>query len=187
MGCRVGRFSHLVMNPRLRLEAVTEGWKDMKSRTDCGASHIQRNTKAEVHSTETCPTLCIFVENNSYRSKHNDPKYTSKLCNNYSETKEETGVLTVMDFPPQSADLNPTENLWGALKAWPKLSIPDIRRSSLKHCQITQGLRRVIGFCTNLWSSGSLRAAVNKSEKCANILGHCSEIQVLITLITAMH
>lgn len=117
MGCRVGRFSHLVMNPRLRLEVVTEGWKDMKSRTDCGASHIQRNTKAEVHSTETCPTLCIFVENNSYRSKHNDPKYTSKLCNNYSETKEETGVLTVMDFPPQSADLNPTENLWGALKA----------------------------------------------------------------------
>lgn len=78
MGCRVGRFSHLVMNPRLRLEAVTEGWKDMKSRTDCGASHIQRNTKAEVHSIETCPTLCIFVENNSYRSKHNDPKYNTQ-------------------------------------------------------------------------------------------------------------
>lgn len=56
MGCRVGRFSHLVMNPRLRLEAVTEGWKDMKSRTDCGASHIQRNTKAEVHSTASIMT-----------------------------------------------------------------------------------------------------------------------------------
>ena len=41
----------------------------------------------------------------------NDPKHTSKLCKNYLKTKEDQGVLTVMDFPPQSPDLNPISTI----------------------------------------------------------------------------
>ena len=41
----------------------------------------------------------------------NDPKHTSHMCKNYLRRKEEKGDLVVMDFPPQSPDLNPIENL----------------------------------------------------------------------------
>ena len=37
---------------------------------------------------------------------HNDPKHTSILYKEYSKTKEEKEVLTVMDFPPLLADVS---------------------------------------------------------------------------------
>jgi transposase len=44
--------------------------------------------------------------------RDNDPKHTSHMCKNYLRRKQEKGDLVVMDFPPQSRDLNPIENLW---------------------------------------------------------------------------
>lgn len=41
----------------------------------------------------------------------NDPKHPSHLCKNYLKRKEEKGDLKVMDFPPQTPDLNLIDNL----------------------------------------------------------------------------
>ncbi len=40
-----------------------------------------------------------------------DPKHTSKLCKSYLERKQSAGIMSVMEWPPQSPDLNPIELL----------------------------------------------------------------------------
>lgn len=45
----------------------------------------------------------------------NDPKHTSKLCQNYLKSKETQQVLKMMIWPPQSPDLSPIELAWDEL------------------------------------------------------------------------
>lgn len=45
-------------------------------------------------------------------TKHSNPKYTSLLVKNYFQKTE----VNIIDWPPQSLILNPTEILWGELK-----------------------------------------------------------------------
>ncbi len=37
--------------------------------------------------------------------------HTSKLCKSYLERKQSAGIMSLMEWPPQSPDLNPTELL----------------------------------------------------------------------------
>ena len=46
----------------------------------------------------------------------NDPKHTYHMCKNYLRRKQEKGDPVVMNFSPQSQDLNPIENLWDHFK-----------------------------------------------------------------------
>lgn len=63
----------------------------------------------------------------------NDHKHTSVLCKNYLRSKEEEGVLLVMEWPPQSPDMNPIELLWEEFDRQLRLIYPTSGKSMF-HC-----------------------------------------------------
>ncbi len=54
-------------------------------------------------SLETPLAKCGFGR---YHTSKLDPKHTSKLCKSYLERKQSAGIMSVMEWPPQSPDLN---------------------------------------------------------------------------------
>lgn len=87
--------------------------------------------------------------NNWVLQEDNDPKHRSRLCSSW---KNENNI-TVLDWPSQSPDANPIENVWSLMKM--KLRGKNI--SSIQ--QLTRALKRI-------WSELSLEYAEKLSESC---------------------
>jgi curved DNA-binding protein CbpA len=77
------------------------------------------------------------------------------MCKNDLKRKQEKGDLVVMDFPSQTRDLNPTENLWDHLK-----------REKVKHDPTSKdNLWDVLNQCWNNLKPAVLRILVELCQE----------------------
>ena len=53
---------------------------------------------------------------NGFIIQHDDPKHTANAVKSYLERKSADKILTVMDWPPLSPDLNIIEKVWDHLE-----------------------------------------------------------------------
>ena len=85
----------------------------------------------------------------------NDPKHSSNLCKKYLKKKERQGELQLMEFPPQSPDVNPIENLWDHLK-----------REKMRHTVTSKDmLWAVLSQCWNNIEQSTLHKLVKSMPK----------------------
>ena len=90
----------------------------------------------------------------------NDPKHTSRLCQNYLRRKEQDGKLQIMKWPAQSPDSNPIELIWDELDKMVKAKQP----TSATH------LRELLQQC---WEELSEQYLISIVERMAQV---CSAV-----------
>lgn len=115
---------------------------------------LESNQMVKIYSRGLLPSAQKFFgtkDRNWQLLEDNDPKHTSKLSKTW---KTQNGVQ-VIQWPAQSPDCNPIENVWSLIKA-------RIRHKKIK---TLKGLIRAIKF---EWSSLTIEYARKLSESCVH-------------------
>lgn len=109
----------------------------------------------------------------------NDPKHSSNHCRNYLRQKESAETLKMMDWPPQSTDLNPIEQIWDELENKLDRSIVKLKESFWLELQkawdniSVEVLKKYIDYdremcccnCCKRWTYQILKLKVDKNSR----------------------
>ena len=106
----------------------------------------------------------LFGDSDWKFQEDNDPKHTSKLCKEF-HVQHATNRI---DWPAQSPDLNPIENLWSILDERCKDRRPQSREELFEILQ-TEWNRLPVSLLTNLVDSMPRRVAEVIKRKCFSI------------------
>jgi hypothetical protein len=82
----------------------------------------------ELYENGLLPSSDILFDHEWLLQEDNDPKHTSTLCKKWKEDKS----IERMDWPSNSPDLNPMENLWRILK----YKVANLHPKNLKELEV---------------------------------------------------
>lgn len=106
----------------------------------------------------------LFGRNNRdwLLQEDNDPKHRSRLCQQW---KEENRIAT-MDWPSQSPDANPIENVWSLMK----LKLRGKRITTIQHLS-----RRLKTIWRNLSNEYAEQLALSCTRRCEAIIENAGD------------
>ncbi|KAF7662417.1 hypothetical protein LDENG_00236000 [Lucifuga dentata] len=73
---------------------------------------MKKENSHSILQRHAIPSSLQIIGQNFILQQDNDPKHSSKLCQNYIHSKE---VLRIKTWPPQSPDLSPMDLAWDEL------------------------------------------------------------------------
>ena len=145
-GVRITKKNICEMQKKMK-RSWRSAWRHLSSMVE--AMWLSRGTLVVVNGTlkkecyhsilqrHAIPWGRSLIGANLLLQQDNDPKHSSKLCNNYLGKKQSAGILSIMEWPAKSPDLNPFELLWEQLDRMVSKMSPSSQSNLWEVLQIT--------------------------------------------------